>query len=59
VKLFRGVVGDGMTQIVRIGGGWGTSVTLLKKEVHKNAQSSTIFGMSRIFNFWAFVRSWC
>ena len=58
MELLGGVVGGGRTQAVRIGGGWSTSVTLLKKEVHENAQSATIFGMSQIFSFWVLVRSW-
>ena len=55
VKLLEGVVGGGMTQFMKIGRGLDTLVTLLKKEVPKNEGSATIFGMSRIFSFWAFI----
>ena len=41
-----GVVGGGMTQVVRIDRDLGALVTRLKKEVPKIERSATIFGMS-------------
>ena len=55
MKLLEGVVGGGMTKFVKIGRGLDTLVTLLKKEVPENGRSATIFGMSQIFSFWAFI----
>ena len=57
MKLLEGIVGAGMTQVVKIGRGLDTLVTLLKKEVPQLERSATIFGMSQFFSFWTFIRS--
>ena len=59
VLLLGGVGGSIMTWNIGIGCGLTTSVTLLKKEVQRNAQSASDFGMSRIFSFSYEVRLLC